>query len=226
MSSATHSPFPSVTTLADLARRCPLQAVSAGHVIRDQANADAAWFIAKGTAAAERISRDGRRHIAAIFLPGDAAGLSCAMLGRADATIRAVSDVEAHVVSADDLRRLVADQPALGGELWRLTLGEAAIARTWAANLALQEARNNLAHLVCELGIRFERAGMGTRRCFHHPFTQEHLADMLGLTAIHTNRVIQGLRAEGLLVYHRKQIEIAHWEELARIAEFDPAYLG
>lgn len=225
MSSVANTIFPSVQTLADLALRCPRRTISAGHILCDDADAENVWLIAKGTAVAERMCRSGKRHIGAIFLPGDAAGLSFAMSGHSGATIRALCEVTGHVVSAGDLKRLAAEQPTLGGDLWRLTLSEAAIARTWAANLALLEARGRLAHLICELGVRFERVGMGVRQRFDHPFTQEHLADMLGLTAIHANRVIQGLRADGLMDYHRKRIEIADWDALAQIAEFDPGYL-
>ena len=56
--------------------------------------------------------------------------------------------------------------------------------------------------------------------------TQNHLADATAMTAVHTNRTLQGLRASGLARLAYGRVEILDWEELQAAGEFEPGYLG
>ena len=56
--------------------------------------------------------------------------------------------------------------------------------------------------------------------------TQAGLADVLGLSTVHVNRIIQELRAQGLLRWERGRVTILDFARLARLAEFDPTYLS
>ena len=51
--------------------------------------------------------------------------------------------------------------------------------------------RGRLLYLLCELGLRYEEQGVGTREDFDLPQTQTHIADGTGLTSVHVNRVLQ-----------------------------------
>jgi DNA-binding transcriptional regulator LsrR (DeoR family) len=55
--------------------------------------------------------------------------------------------------------------------------------------------------------------------------TQAELADALGITSIHVNRVLQGLRAEGLLRTKGKQVQIEDWAALCAAGDFELQYL-
>jgi DNA-binding transcriptional regulator LsrR (DeoR family) len=55
--------------------------------------------------------------------------------------------------------------------------------------------------------------------------TQNELADATGLSTVHVNRVLQDLRAEGLIVLRGGSLSIPDWEALQEAAEFDPTYL-
>ena len=57
------------------------------------------------------------------------------------------------------------------------------------------------------------------------PLTQGLIADALGLSTVHVNRVIQTLRANKLVVWRGKGLTVTDWERLKRAGEFDPAYL-
>ena len=60
---------------------------------------------------------------------------------------------------------------------------------------------------------------------FEMPVTQEQLGDTMGLTAVHVNRVLQRMRAEGLITFKGRKLAIHDMEEMRRIADFDPMYL-
>jgi CRP-like cAMP-binding protein len=59
---------------------------------------------------------------------------------------------------------------------------------------------------------------------FPFPLTQEHVGDALGLTAVHVNRTLRGLREDGVLSIHARQLQIHDWKALRRIAGADPDY--
>jgi hypothetical protein len=57
------------------------------------------------------------------------------------------------------------------------------------------------------------------------PFTQTDLADMLGLTAVHTNRVLQGFRQDGLITLDHRRLTLLDVERLQAICSLTRDYL-
>ena len=57
------------------------------------------------------------------------------------------------------------------------------------------------------------------------PITQTDLADALGLTSVHVNRVLKDMRGRALIQLRSSTLVIEAWDELLRAAEFDPTYL-
>ena len=76
-----------------------------------------------------------------------------------------------------------------------------------------------------ELGVRLSLVGMGSREGYSCPLTQYHLADALGLSAIHVNRVLRKLRENGLVTVRDGFVVFDDYEGLVAVADFDPAYL-
>ena len=70
------------------------------------------------------------------------------------------------------------------------------------------------------------RVGRTKDMSFELPLTQAELGDVLGLSTVHVNRVIQQLRAGGLVTWNEKRIVIADWSHLQEVAEFDPTFLN
>ena len=63
-------------------------------------------------------------------------------------------------------------------------------------------------------------------KSFHFPLSQGEMADVMGLSLVHMNRVIQTLRREKVIAWANQRITILDWDRLKEIAEFDPAYLN
>ena len=57
------------------------------------------------------------------------------------------------------------------------------------------------------------------------PITQSEFADALGVTNVHVNRVLQQMRADGLIETRGTQLKIPDWDKLKQVGEFDPTYL-
>ena len=86
-------------------------------------------------------------------------------------------------------------------------------------------ADRRVAHLVCELLLRFQVVGRAEERACEIPLTQTELGDILGLTNVHINRVLQDLRGRGLLTVRGRRFEVPDVAALRAFCGFDPAYL-
>lgn len=92
-------------------------------------------------------------------------------------------------------------------------------------SLGRRSARERIAHLFCELMMRLAGAGCQSGDSFDLPLTQEEIGDTTGLTAVHVNRVLQGLRNDGILTLNEQRLTVFDWPLLTAIANFDPGYL-
>jgi hypothetical protein len=100
-----------------------------------------------------------------------------------------------------------------------------AIARAWMANISQQPADKRTAHLLCELRHRLALVALADQYRFPLPLTQQDLADALGISVVHVNRVLQGLKRLGLIRSDDHEIFIPDLGRLEQFAEFNPDYL-
>jgi CRP-like cAMP-binding protein len=105
------------------------------------------------------------------------------------------------------------------------TMLDISIARAWMVSLGRRSARQRVSHLICELMLRQKAVGLSDGRSLTWPLTQEQVADATGLTPVHVNRTIRGLREDGLIIVERRGLLVENWVELCRAADFRSAYL-
>lgn len=182
-------------------------------------------LVASGWAARFDQLASGYREIVAVYLPGDMCDLHSLAVPTAGWGIQALGNTEFLQVPHASLRTIVERSPDLGRAFWRDTTADASILAKWVCNRGRRQSLRRLAHLLCELGIRSEQAGTGTRTLFELRATQNQLAEMLGVTPVHTNRVLQMVRQSQLVSTVGTMIHVHDWEKLVRLGEFDPAYL-
>lgn len=100
-----------------------------------------------------------------------------------------------------------------------------AVLREWVVNAGRRPAYEGMAHLMCEMHLRMKQVGLVSDHEIALPLTHEELGDALGLTAIHTNRVLKQLREEGLITFKGKVLTIHDLDGLRKAGGFDPEYL-
>jgi CRP-like cAMP-binding protein len=182
-------------------------------------------LVMEGFACRYKTLRDGRRQIVAFLVPGDFCDLHVAILGEMDHSIGTGWGCTIVDIPRATIEDLTAHHPRITRALWWATLVDEATLREWLVNMGQREAERQTAHLVCELLVRLQMVGLVTEDSFEFPITQEDLADTLGVTSVHVNRVLQDLRAQGLLEWKSKRLRIPDVERLMAFAEFDPKYL-
>ena len=140
-------------------------------------------------------------------------------------TLIPVTRIEASEVSIQYLLRDFNRLPRLAAAvLWAASRDEAMVVEHL-VGLGRREPRERLAHFFLELHARLRLVGLATATSFDCPLSQYHLADALGLTAIHVNRVLRGFRETGLMRFQKGKVEFLNLADLVRLADFDIAYL-
>jgi CRP-like cAMP-binding protein len=91
--------------------------------------------------------------------------------------------------------------------------------------LGRMDARERVAHLLCEMHTRLKTIDLVKDGSFDLPMTQAELGDAFGLSTVHTNRVLQELRSEGLITLKGKTLTILEWDLLCEAAKFNSDYL-
>jgi len=168
---------------------------------------------------------DGRRQITAIHVPGDFADLHSFLLKKMDDGVSALTTCRVASVAHKDLREVTRTFPHLTRALWLTTLIDGAVHRVWMTSLGRMDARERLAHFLCELHDRLESIGLVKDGSFELPVTQADLSDAFGLSTVHVNRTLQELRSDGLITSAGKTVTINDRKELQRIAQYNPDYL-
>jgi CRP-like cAMP-binding protein len=197
-----------------------------GYIARELEETTHSALLVSGFAMRHKIVAEGERQILAIHMKGDLVDLQNAMLGVADHNVQALTDVEAVLIPHDAIKQLALERPAVGMAMWTDTLVDASVFREWVANVGRRDARTRIAHLLCELSLRLEMAGLGEATDYQLPMTQEHIADCTGLTPVHVNRMLKLLESEKLISRRTsRSISIGDWKKLAKAGDFDSAYL-
>jgi CRP-like cAMP-binding protein len=194
-------------------------------IVRDGDQPAQCCLVLEGWLARYKLLDRGRRQILSFHVPGDVPDLQSLHLSVMDHSLCAVAPVTVAFIPHDSLRDLTARFPELGAALWRDTLIDAAIFRAWMVGMGRRSAPERIAHLFCEMFSKLEAVGLADGNRIAWPITQTDIADSLGLTPVHVNRVLQDLRARELITLAKRKLTIENRQELSELAEFSPIYL-
>lgn len=194
-------------------------------IVRDGDVPTHCCLVIRGWAYRYKLLSEGRRQILSFHIPGDIPDLQSLHIQTTDHTLATVTNATVAFISHDSLRELTAQHPGIASLFWRDALIDAGIFREWMTGLGRRSAYERTAHLFCELYLKLQAVGLaGDQRC-PLPLTQVDLADALGLTSVHINRVLKEMRGQTLITLRSRMLVIQAWDELLKAAEFDPTYL-
>jgi CRP-like cAMP-binding protein len=203
-----------------------LQNLSAGHDIAcDGDRIEQCCMLADGYLMRHKVGAEGKRQIVSWHVPGDMPDLYSLHLNPIDHNITTLGPAVVGYIAHDALNEMLGNSASLTHIFWRETLVDAAIFREWVVSLGKRGALARIAHMLCELLARLRMVGLASGNSFVFPASQTDIADATGMTPVHANRMIQQLRAKGLVTWDGASISIADPAALAALADFDDAYL-
>jgi CRP-like cAMP-binding protein len=179
----------------------------------------------EGFSIRSKTTDEGKRQITAIHIAGDIPDLQTLHLHVMDHDFTTLSACTVGFVSHESLRALTRSRPMVAEALWRETLVDGAMFREWIVNVGRRQAGSRLAHLVMEMRQRLAAIGRCGDGHYELPMTQADLGDALGLTPVHVNRVLQTLRAGGMMDIRKNVVTLSDAEKLIEIGNFDELYL-
>ncbi|QXQ07598.1 Crp/Fnr family transcriptional regulator [Sphingosinicellaceae bacterium] len=214
----------------DLVRLCEDAVVHVGarSIIADEGEPQSqAYLILEGWACRCRFVDSNRRQITSLLLPGDFSNPELDLDPRLgiDHMVCSLTPLIYAAVDTDELAAVVARSPGLALALQLQRRREQSIQREWAVSLGRRSACERVAHLICELHRRLDCDPSKRSLTIDMPLLQADLADAVGLTPIHVNRMLQQLRALGLIKSSHNHITISDLAGLQRLACFDETYL-
>jgi CRP-like cAMP-binding protein len=159
------------------------------------------------------------------YIPGDIPDLQSMFLKRMDHDLATISEAKLGFIKHSDIERLIGTYPVVARALWRETLIDASIFREWIVNMGARPAPARMAHVLAEVRERMAAIGLAEDNGFEFPVTQTKLAEALGLSPVHINRVIQEFRADHVLDIKKNRVTIKDLSRLLAIAEFNDSYL-
>ncbi|MEA3066497.1 MAG: hypothetical protein QOJ27_2958 [Sphingomonadales bacterium] len=194
------------------------------NIIREGERPDHVHLMIEGWAARYKLLPDGARQITAFLIPGDFCDLHVTILGEMDHSIITLTRAKVAYVARSKMDALT-ERPGLARVFWWATLVDEAVLRAWIVNVGRRDAFEAIGHLMCELYVRMKNIGLTCDHSFELPLTQEELADALGLTPVHVNRVLQRMRAEKLISFKAGILTIRDYRRLEAASGFNPNYL-
>jgi CRP-like cAMP-binding protein len=194
------------------------------NVIREGERPDHVHLMVEGWAARYKLLPDGTRQITAFLIPGDFCDLHVTILGEMDHSITTLTRAKVAYIARAKMDDLT-ERPGLAKAFWWATLVDEAVLRAWIVNVGRRDAFEAIGHLMCELYVRMRNIGLAEDHRFELPLTQEELADALGLTPVHVNRVLQRMRTDGLISFKGGQLTILDYRRLESASGFNSNYL-
>ncbi|WP_148863713.1 Crp/Fnr family transcriptional regulator [Marinobacter fonticola] len=183
------------------------------------------YTVSQGWAYSYRNMEDGSRQILDVYVPGDVVGLREFAFNKRITGLMVMSDAVLCAFPKSRLTEVFAESLLLCSIFFMISAADQAILLERLVNLGRRSARQKLAHFLLEISKRLEKTNIDVTNHLQLPLTQTILADALGLSAVHVNRVFKELREEKLVGQINGNIKLLNVAGLREVAGFDGTYL-
>lgn len=194
-------------------------------LIREGDRPGPVFVILDGWAYRYKILPSGTRQVLAFLMPGDSCDLHVALLAEMDHGIQTVTSASVATIGRDEMAAILDSHPNIARAMYTAQLIDEGTMRAWITSMGRRSSIERVAHLMCELYLRARNIGLTSETTFALPLSQLLLADSLGMTPVHLNRVLKELRLAGAMTLKRGSLVITDPVKLVQIAGFDENYL-
>lgn len=190
-------------------------------ILLEGSNSPHLYTVLSGWAFRYKSLPDGRRQILNFAMPGDFLGIQSSMLSEMQHSVEALSRMVLCVFPRDKLWKLYEQHPTLAFDLtWLVSRSE----RMLDDNLLSVGRRSAIERVAFALLHLFHRAqdlGLTQGRKIKFPFTQQHIADALGLSLVHTNKTLRRLSDQGNIKWKDGVFEMLDEPGLTEAASYE-----
>ncbi|MGB3246201.1 MAG: Crp/Fnr family transcriptional regulator [Sulfitobacter sp.] len=165
---------------------------------------------------------NGERQVISFVMPGDFIGLQAAVMGEMQHSVEASTDMVLCVFDRSSLWDLFKQEPQRAFDLtWVAAIEEHFLGETVAA-LGQRTGTERVAWAMVRLFIHLSALDLRNDNAVPLPYRQQDLADALGLSLVHTNKILSSFRRKGLAIWKESKLTIPDLAKLADLASLDP----
>jgi CRP-like cAMP-binding protein len=183
-------------------------------------------FVREGYAVRYKLLRNGKRQILNVILPGDIVGIPGSFFEKAIYSVSAVTDIAMNVCTIDAYVQLCYRRPQFALALTWIAVQEATTYAEHIIDIGRRTPIERLSHFLLELHARLRIVRCAEAASFTLPFSQEVMADVLGLSVPHLNRMMQRLRSEKLIAGSERRVAFVDRGALQALAHYQPYELA
>lgn len=211
---------PELGFLADL-QSAPFTLERGKELVHEGQPRQSAYVLQAGWACSFKMLPDGGRQIITFQVPGDCVGLRSTLLRTSDHSFSALTNSVLTRIEAPRLEQMFTEFPYLGAAmLWATSRDEAMIVEHL-VSIGRRSAIERTAHFFLELFDRLKLVELTSRDEFDCPLNQYGLADALGLSTIHVNRVLRQLRERNLMTFKEHRVALHDPAALKALAGYE-----
>ena len=190
-------------------------------VLREGTQSDHLFTVLEGWAFRYKILEDGRRQITSFVLPGDFIGLQSSTEGVMDHSVDTLTSVALCTFPRTRIWEIFKHCPSLAFDLTWLAASHEIILNENLLSVGRRRAEECVAYYIVHLYVRASDVGLAVDGRVRFPFTQEHLADAIGLSLVHTNKTLRRLSKLGLMEWEHGWCTVPNLQALAELAKYD-----
>jgi CRP-like cAMP-binding protein len=189
--------------------------------LHEGARSEHLYTVLSGWAFRYKMLDDGRRQILNFALPADMVGLQGTLMHEMEHSVEALTPLTLCVFPRSKLYDLYSWFPSLAFDITWLAAREEQLIDEHLVSLGRRTALERTAYLLLNLYVRSQELGMAKNGGVQFPFTQQHLADALGMSLVHTNKTLKRLAALKAISWKGRVFELLDRAALAAIAGDD-----
>ncbi|MDX8533654.1 Crp/Fnr family transcriptional regulator [Mesorhizobium sp. VK25A] len=178
------------------------------------------YTVLSGWAFRYKLLPDGRRQILNYSMPGDLIGLQGSLMGEMQHSVEALSPMLLCVFERDQLQELYRNHPGLAYDITWIASREERMLDENLLSIGRRTALERAAYLIAFIADRARSAGLNGKKPLRIPITQQHIADTLGLSLVHTNKTIRKLMDRKLVLWRDGGCEVIDYDGLKKLARW------
>ncbi|NUS99791.1 MAG: Crp/Fnr family transcriptional regulator [Sphingomonas sp.] len=180
------------------------------------------FLLAEGWVISAVDARDGSRQITKIHLPGDLLGVPSVALTHAAETLSALTPTVVERIPLKAFGSLFQAAPRLAASIFLSSQKERVLLMDRLTSIGRTTADGRVSAFLLLMLDRLQRIDPEVTDTFELPLTQSHLAEVLGLTAVHINRTLRSMDEAGIIERRGCRFRLADLEALRERAAVLP----
>jgi CRP-like cAMP-binding protein len=201
-------------------KRGELVVDTGGLILTEGSSSEQLFTLLSGWAFRYKMLEDGRRQILNYLLPGDLVGLQGSTIGEMQHSVEALAPSVLCMFQKDRLHELFRNHPGLGFDITWLASREERMLDENLLSIGRRSALERAAYLLAFLHERAASLRLLRQESPMIPITQQHVADTLGLSLVHTNKTLKRLAGLRMIRWHARGCEVLDAKGLMTVADW------